>query len=413
MKGSSVGTSLVLWVLCACSSTNPNGMDSGPPPNDAGGGDSPTMGHAWTQVMPMDGMNGSAQTVTGFFFDSMSDGVVSFGEGLIEHFSSPTTIDSITLDGSGMLPGPNDDQYFGFLPGTSLGLVVRNFDATQLVTSQDNGKTWKYEASFKSASAPSGVMQDFPLLWAGTDKSNAWHVAVAASGGDVYSSSGVLGPNATLTDTWHPVGVVTVPATIPSGDCTDFVSSSTDPGHYFSVTTDGSVFLYASTDAMCRSTDSGHTFVDVSANIMPSSFTSHNPPLGFLFTSATAGIAYYGSELDNPGTAYVLYSSDGGDNWTVATLPAAAMTNSISLNMAFASPSGSLFLVGGGNGLVLFKSTDGVHTWMDISANIASFASAMGGSAPVRLVAGYAFDDQHIWVGSDDGFIAYTATGGQ
>ena len=395
-------------LLCACSSTPGGVPDSGSP--DSGKPDGGTPG-VWTQIIPKDGANSSAQTVSGFWFQSPTNGVVSFAEGLVEHFSSPTTIDKIALDGSGKLGGA-DDEYFGFIPGTSLGLVVRNLEATQLVTSGDDGKSFTYAKSFQTVSgAPQGISQDFPLLYAGTDKSSVWHVAISAGGGDVYSSPTAPGPSATWTLTWHPAGTVTVPATIPAGDCTDYVVDASQATQAFAASTDGSSFVYASSSAICHSTD-GKSFVDVSANITPSSFTSHNPPLGFLFTSPTAGIAYYGSELDLGGTAYVLYTADGGGSWTVGTLPAAAQ-NIISLKYAFASPTGTLFLVGGGDTLIFFKSVDGGKTWTDLSAKITAYGNSVQQNNPVRLVAGYALDDQNVWVGSDTGFIAYSATGGQ
>jgi hypothetical protein len=406
-------------LICACSPTSPNNPDAG---NDAGPADSGSDGSltngTWTQVIPIDQTSTStsmsmAQTVTGFHFTSLTDGVVSFQEGLIEHFSSATTIDKIVLDGTGKLPGPNDDSYYGFISGTSLGLIARNDNATKLVTSPD-GKTWTYQAAFKSATAPQGITQNFPLAWAGTDKAGGWHDVITAGGGDVYSSSGPLGPTAVLTDTWHPAGVVTVPATIPAADCTDFTAINDYPGQQFMATTDGSAFVYTGNTqaAVCLSTDNGKTFTDVTNNI-PASFlsTHHYAPAGYLFTSPTVGIGYYGSELDTPGSAYVLYTIDAGKDWLVGTLPTAAQ-NSISLRAAFASPTGTLFIVGGGNGLVFFKSVDGGKTWTDLSAKISDWAIANNGGL-VRLFNGFAFDDQHIWVGSDSGFIAFTATGGQ
>lgn len=396
---------VVASLACACGGSK-GGSDAGAGA-DAGGADS---NGTWTRVTPMDGASHQAQTVSGFWFSSQSSGVVTFSEGLVEHFSSATTIDAISLEGTGKVSNGDDDQYFGFIAGTSLGLVVRNFDATQLVTSSDQGKTFQYSSAFSQVTAPAGLKQDFPLMWTGQDSAGGWHLATAAGGGDVYSSSGPLGSSADLTLTWHPSGTVTVPATIPAGDCTDYVTDASDPGQHFAVTTDGSVFVYASGSSICRSSDHGSSFVDVSANISPSTFTSHHPPLGFLFTSASAGIAYYGSELDNPGTAYVLYTPDAGQSWTVATLPAVAQQG-ISLRYAFASPSGALFLVGGGAGLVLLKSTDGGKTWNDLSSKLSPWASGLE-NAPVRLNAGFALDDQHLWVGSDNGFIAYSATGG-
>jgi hypothetical protein len=412
-RSSTLSLGLVLALASACGSNTE--QPQGPP--DSGGGDAPSAtGGPWTQVMPMDGANTQATTVSGFWFESQTSGDVSFAEGLVEHFSAPTTIDAIALDGSGMLPGPADDAYFGFVPGTSLGLVVRNSTAKSLVASADHGKSFQYTAMYSTVSgAPPTVTPDFPLLWLGTDNQKTWHVAVTAGpGGDVYSSPNAPGATATLTDTWHPTGTITVPPTIAASDCTDFVANGVDPSQVlqvFGVTTDGSAMTYSSLEAICHSTDGGNTFVDVSANITPSSFTMPYPPEIYLFTSPTAGIGVFGNSLQGPGSAYVLSTADGGKSWTVGTLPASAQ-GSVSLLAVFASPSGSLFIAGGDAGLLLYKSSDGGKTWTDLSAKLSTFANGVS-SAPLRLSAGFALDDQHIWVGGDSGFIAYTPTGGQ
>jgi hypothetical protein len=396
----------------SCSSGTKPGNDAGS--NDSGS-DAPVTNGTWAQVVPMDGASSQATTVTGFWFSSSSNGVVSFAEGLVEHFSAPTTIDAIALDGSGKLPGPADDSYYGFVPGTSLGLVVRNSSAKSLVTSSNMGTSFTYAASYGTLSgAPPTITLDFPLLWLGEDASNKWHVAVGAGGGDVYSSPTAPGPSAALTDTWHPEGVVTVPATLPTADCAAFVTNgyySTQPGQVFAATTDASSILYSSGSSICRSSDGGKNFVDVSTHITPSTFNATSTPWTYTFTSPTVGIGVYGSEADAPGTAYVLYTTDGGDNWTVGTLPASA-ANMVSLIGTFAAPNGTLFIVGGGPSLVLYDSADGGKTWTDLSTKLNTWASTLD-NPPLRLETGFALDAQHIWVGGDSGFIAYTATGGQ
>jgi len=151
--------------------------------------------------------------------------------------------------------------------------------------------------------------------------------------------------------------------------------------------------------------------VDVSANITPSTFNSTSTPWTYTFTSPTVGIGVYGSEVDTVGSAYVLYTSDGGDHWTVGTLPASA-GNMVSLIGTFSAPNGTLFIVGGGPSLVLYESMDDGKTWTDLSTKLNAWASTLD-NPPIRLETGFALDAQHIWVGGDSGFIAYTATGGE
>ena len=368
----------------------------------------------WAEVQPLDRSLADSGKVTGLWFDSPANGDVSFDTGLIEHFSAPTKIDEIALDGHGKLPGPNDDAFYGFLPDPTLGLVAIDASAANLVTSSDHGASFHYGPMYGQASAPPGIPLTFPLLAIGEDASGVWHVADTAGG--VWSSPTPPGPTATFTVTWHPEGDVTVPGTIPQGDCMMYVVNgyyALDPGHMFAMTPDGKTMVYGGKDAICRSTDGGNTFADVSANITPSSFGSHDTPWIVTFADATSGIAAFGSELSGPQSAYVLYTADAGDHWTVATLPPSAV-NQIALIGAFTSPAGSLFLVGSSvdeNAVshpLLYKSSDHGATWTDLSARLASLSDA-----PMHLVTGFALDDQHIWVGGEAGFIAYSATGGE
>jgi hypothetical protein len=366
-------------------------------------------------------LNGNINTATGFYFSSLTNGVVTLGND-IEHFDGPTHIDVVALDGAGMLPGPADDTYDGFIVN-SLGLIARGSTSESLIVSTDMGKSFTYSKMYGSVTVPSGsgIPLKFPYWWLGKDSSNVWHIADTAGG--LWSSPTPPGPTADFTLTWHPEGTITVPSTVPPADCQAYGGTgyyATQLGQNFAVTPDGNTMVYGG--GICRSTDGGKNFVDDSTHIMPSSFTSMNTPWLFMFTSPTVGIAAYGSDGSLPQTAYVLYTTDGGANWTVGTLPPSA-SNTIALIGAFASPTGTMFMVGAGDGLfkgtggdslglLLYKSTDGGQTWTDLSANLAQWAMSLDSSA-LRLSTGFALDDQHLWIGGDSGFIAYTSTGGQ
>lgn len=406
---------LPLFVACSPANNNPT-PDAAP--SDSGANESgPASNGTWTQVTVQDPTQQGIQ-VSGFWFESPSNGFVSFDEGYVEHFSAPTTIDKIALDGHGKAPNGQDDAYFGFLPSTTLGLVVRNNNAKTLVVSTNKGQTFEYVASYqKTAAAPQTVSPDWPLIWLGSDSSGAWHMATHGGiGGDVWASPTAPSPTATLTDTWHPSGTITVPATIPSTDCDSWVVNgfySQEPGWVFTSTTDGKAMIYSSNnDKICRSTDGGKNFVDISANISPSSFSANNVPWLYLFTSGTVGIAAYGSELSGPGSAYVLYTTDGGLDWTQGTLPPSAGPG-VDLIAAFASPSGAMFIVGGSSkGPLIYQSTTAGKTWTDLTAKLADFVK-LADNPPYDLAAGFALDDKNIWVGGQNGFVAYTSTGGQ
>jgi hypothetical protein len=79
----------------------------------------------WTKASLMDGPDTQcvhSQTVvggavSGIWFSSLTNGAVSFNgcgagsAGLIDHLDGPIHADAVALDGTGVLPGPNDDGY--------------------------------------------------------------------------------------------------------------------------------------------------------------------------------------------------------------------------------------------------------------------------------------------------------------
>jgi hypothetical protein len=379
----------------------------------------------WTVVDPVGTANTMAGNVSGLWFDSMTNGVVSFDSGLIDHFDAADHIDAVALDGFGMLPGPGNDVYYG-VTGTSVGVVAFGASSANLISSSDDGKTFSYGKMYGSAvSGTTGIPLNEGAYWLGSDSSGAWHIADQDDG--VWASPTAPGPDATFTLTWHPDGAITVPATVPTADCAGYTGNSyysTRPGPIFAASANGSNLVYGGNvegdgpPQLCHSSDGGQSFVDVTANVSPASFTTENYPWIYLYASNTNVIGAFGSELSGPSTTYVLYSTDGGVNWTQGTLPTSA-ANMTTLIGAFATASGSsLFLVGDGFGLypgasqddpalLLYKSSDGGQTWTDLSAKLANLPNA-----PLRLSNGFALDDDHIWVGGEGGFIAYSETGG-
>lgn len=385
----------------------------------------PTNG-VWTVVQPVGTANTMPGGVTGLWFDSPTNGVVSFDTGLIDHFDAANHIDAVALDGYAMLPGPNNDVYYG-VEQTSLGLVAIGASSANLIVSGNAGKSFAYGKMYGSAeSGDTGIGLEQAAYWLGSDGSGAWHIADQFEG--VWASPTAPGPSATFTLTWHPNGDITVPATIPDGDCGGYTGDSyyaMRPGPVFAASANGSNMVYggnnggAGPPTICYSSDGGQSFVDVGANLSPASFSSENYPWIFLYTSNTDVLGAFGSELQGPSTTFVLYSTDGGKDWTQGTLPASA-ANMTTLIGAFATPSASsMFLVGDGVGLypgasdtnsvlLMYKSSDGGHTWTDLSAKLAHLPNP-----PLRLSSGFALDDDHVWIGGENGFIAYSATGGE
>jgi hypothetical protein len=407
----------------ACSGAgSPSQADAG---TDSGSGSSNSNG-VWTVVDPVGTANTMPGNVTGLWFGSTTSGVVSFDTGLIDHFDAADHVDAVALDGFDMLPGPDSDAYFG-VTQSSLGVVAFGESSANLIVSSDDGKTFSYGKMFGStASGGTDIPLNEAAYWLGSDGSGAWHIA--EQDGGLWVSPTAPGSAATFTLTWHPDGAVTVPATIPDGDCAGYTGNSyyaSRPGPVFAASANGSNLVYggnnegAGPPQICHSSDGGRSFQDVTGNVSPASFSSENYPWLYLYTSNTNAIGAFGSELSGASTTYVLYSTDGGTHWTQGALPASA-ANMTTLVGAFATPSGSsLFLVGDGYGLypgagdvapvlLLYKSSDGGQTWTDLSAKLANLPDE-----PLRLSNGFALDDDHVWVGGEGGFVAYSSTGGE
>ena len=392
-----------------------------------GGGGGPVSNGTWTTVVPTQDPNIVPSQVTGLWFDSTSNGDVSFLEGLVEHFDGPEHIGAIALNGHAALPSGGDDGYVG-LQQSSLGLLAISANTGNgIVTSTDHGVSFEYGALYGQDTVPAsvqgqiqleGVGVPLPLFWVGADKSGVWHAVDSQDG--VWSSPMPPGASATFNLDWHPEGDIPVPNPLPGGDCTWFTGNSYFagvPGQVFAVTPDGSTMVYGtggetgSDPQLCRSTDGGKSFVPVT----PAGFNSAYYPWIIQFTSNTHGIAAYGSE--DSGGAYVYTTDDAGATWTQGTLPPSG-SGLVSLISSFASPSGTLFLVGGAvpadssvYALLLYKSTDGGKTWTDLSPELTGLA-ASNASEVTRLTTGFALDDNNIWIGGTNGFIAYSSTGG-
>jgi hypothetical protein len=98
----------------------------------------------------------------------------------------------------------------------------------------------------------------------------------------------------------------------------------------------------------------------------------------------------------------------------------------------FASPSGHAMWLAGDdqNGPALWRSNDGGATWTNQSQKLRGAFTALAATAitaananvqnasafryaPGALHSGFALDDNDIWLGSDNGWLFYSSTGGQ
>jgi hypothetical protein len=356
-----------------------------------------------------------AATVAGIWFSATSNGDVALlpaqgaTAGAIEHLSTPKAIDAIALSGVGSGLGGQDDKYDAFFAvGTTLYASSGTF-GDYAHPSTDNGKTFQTVASSSTATP------NAQWIWLSKDSAATWHLIDDI--GNVWNST--TGPVATTswTRTWQPEATPPVPDPVPAADCQsswhqDYFAA--DSQRAFFVSSDGKTMIYnAGADGfvgVCRSTDSGNNFLPVTFPNPPNGSTGI--PYVILFTSDKNGIAAYANDLEDANTSYVYYTADGGATWTLSTLP--TMASQFALTSGFAAPDGQHLWVEGFTNdsppkMVLWKSSDGGKTWKDVSAAI----TAANAGAMYKLHTGFALDANNIWVGGDNGGLAYSPSGGE
>jgi hypothetical protein len=280
---------------------------------------------------------------------------------------------------------------------------------SQVNVSTDDGKTFK-----TNTSSSMGVPNAGPI-WMSKDSASTWHLVDDI--GNVWSSS--TGPVAatTWTRTWQPEGSPPVPNPLPAADCQKSWHQgyfALDAQQVFWASPDGTTMLYNDAEefaGVCRSADGGKNFLPVQFPSPPNGSTG--TPYVVLFTSATHGIAAYANDLLAANTAYAYFTDDAGATWSAAPLPS-TLTTSFALTNGFVAPDGQHVWLGGFTSdsppqMVLLKSADGGKTWQDISAAI----TAANAGQMYKLHSGFALDANNIWLGGDNGGLAYSPTGGE
>jgi hypothetical protein len=358
-------------------------------------------------------------TVAAIWFHDTTHGAVAtiaaedVVAGSIQRMTGPTTIAGVAYTGhhTGFLM---QDQSFNSLYATSGGLIAGGDFGDQFISSADNGVTW---TNIERGNAASG---NIPPIWVSKDASGTWHYADNVGG--VWRTTDTPGPAAAWTRTWQPEANPPDPDPVPPEDCQDAFHAgyfAFDPQQVFYVSPDGMTMMYGAglgdyPSGVCLSTDGGLSFKPV-AFPSPPSASNLQVPYVLIFSDPAHGIAAYANDL-NDGAAWIYTTSDGGATWAPSMVPASVNAPGAETYVSggFFAPDGQHVwlvgstLAGSGAQAVLLKSSDGGHTWKDISDPLRALAAS-----EVKMHTGFALDAKNIWLGGDGGAFFYHPNGGE
>ena len=352
--------------------------------------------------------------MTGIYFSALDSGIVAtqganqtFGNGGAVYKASQKSLDKLLFSGNrnGLcLLGSID---FTGVEKTADGYVATAY-ACDVIASHDGGATFDI--------AKNGAGDTF-----GIESVLAMRVlpgrTVAAFGTSyLMDTTSAPGPSSLWNDLWAPEANPTFPSPIPVGECEEGPrgTAPTQRGRMF-ISADGNQLAYTarqnSEATICVSHDGGKTF-------FPKAPTGLGPdaqsfaPSGVVFSTNQVGIAFWGNNI-YPGQQWIAHTTDGGDTWSLVTMPAPIANTEVEFESGFFAPDGQHgFIVGYDythSVSLLLRTSDSGVTWEVTGGDLAQKVSALGGG---KLFTGFALDANHLWVGGEYGVLMSNEAGG-
>ena len=383
----------------------------------------------------------AAGVVNAIWFSSLTNGDVSIGPdsnariaaGSVEHMSGPLQADTIALNGYGHAAGGGNDVFTALWP-TAAGLAAVSLigppKPVDFIVSTDQGRSFT-RSRFYGSLPPLALARGGDGVWRELD----------ALGG-TWTSPTPPGPSSRWTNTWHWGGGMN-PNPFPNNGCQMqaqvgyFSTSAPATGPVAFMSHDGHTIVYsyggfdqfgeARPLGVCRSTDGGKLFTVVR---LPGAPPSQNQMVVILFANDDRhGISAFANSNVQPSGYWLYRTADGGATWEKTPLPPHA--GAADFEFGFTSPNGVMWLAGDdAGGPALWRSNDGGATWTNQSQKLRNAFGTLANTAvtaananvqvaanfrypPGALHAGFAFDDNNIWLGADNGWLLYSTTGGQ
>jgi hypothetical protein len=353
--------------------------------------------------------------VSGIHFASLDDGYITtqgsgqtFGNGGAIFKAKHTSVESVAFGGNrdGLcLIGTIDFQGLDKSPD---GYIALGY-ACDVIASHDGGKTFGIE--------PAGSGDNFGIEPVLAMRSLAKGALLVGETGYISQSDIAPGPNANWTGVWAPQASPSVPNPVPADQCQ---AGPTSPGvptvrSAVHVSADGKFIAYTVSPSfdpqVCISNDGGKSFFPTFLPNVPMDAQDFNPS-GIVFANATAGIVYWANNI-YPDATYIYRTTDAGKSWAPVAIPAAIAHKGIELHAAAFSPSGKRGWIVGYNHdssrAIILRTDDSGATWDANGGDLGAKVDMAGGS---KLYSVFALDDNHVWVGGEQGMLLANDAGG-
>jgi photosystem II stability/assembly factor-like uncharacterized protein len=383
-----------------------------------GGGD----GGGWTAMPLLDdntdpdnpGWHEGRSLVTGVRFTSLDDGVVTVAAdnggmaGGAVFGARADEVTEIRFAGRDSIcsTGPSD---FHGLAETPDGMVALT-EACALVASHDGGRTFA-AARMGGGGDPLALEKTLGLRVTGAGS------VIVRDTGVVSRSASAPGDAAIWEDVWAPAAIPSIPAEVPANMCQDGPVSDQVPVEPQAayIGPDGGFIAYVADPEgeppqICISRDGGRSFLPSPLDVGP-----QVAPIGVLFMgdqvgSEQVGITWYSNTFAAADT-YLRRTTDGGATWTEVAVPSELAGVRLNLRHLFFAPGNTVGWLVDYNldtrEPLLLKTRDGGATFEVLHSGLADALP------DVRLQTGFALDADHIWVGGEQGGLAYSSSGGE
>jgi hypothetical protein len=422
------------------SSTGGGSASTGGGSAGTGGG---TSSSGWTKITPPDAFYGSAVYVYGVHCSAADKCVLAAGSGNSRgggvYALGPGGWGELLVDGdyedgplsaiSGQL---GDFQFLGFVP-TRTGLLARVTASGVIVSATGDFTVKSSWSAVKTGTVVGGNFGGNATLTLQSSADNDW--VFANNDGFVYSATQAPSESTAWTQQWAPTSEPPTPSDFQAQFTADKTLCDWDisttaqpyPSQSFWAAKDLSVLIHpanglnqiswreknnneaqfgAIKPGVCISTDKGRHF---HFKELPENLNVSSPgPFGVTCLDKDTCFAFNGTQFQANTFIYTSTNASLGvaSTWTKATVPAGFATSTdITLSALFFAPDKVHGWAVGNNSRkpLLLRTTDGGHTWVDVSGQVASLADS-------DLVNGFALDANRIWVVGRYGFVGTTGT---